>query len=141
VSNRYERGDYSYGERSFTESATGGALRVTRIQGHKTAINGVPHKTTKTVTVTDERGNTAEETQYVCTGATTFDLLSSTFYSYSEHGALTNRTVNGASVYDARYEERRLLWEMGETGEETEYKYGVLSVSVHDRFRGPLYIG
>ncbi len=93
----YERGDFNPTTRVFTPSGSGITTRVTKTVGASWSPDGLPNKTTRTLTVRTGAGVTLQETTQIYTGSG-YDTATVTDYFYDAAGRLTEVSQDGRTI-------------------------------------------
>ncbi|HEX3247804.1 MAG TPA: RHS repeat-associated core domain-containing protein [Pyrinomonadaceae bacterium] len=126
----YEKGDYVPNAdpalSQFTPNANGLAERDTIVHGTITSPNGVAFKTTKEITVRDQRGNKVLEETYVYNG-TDYERFEWTALTYDDRSqVLTARNHKGELTTSVWTGEQKTS-EIASSGIETTYTYDSLN--------------
>lgn len=108
----------------FTPNATGLAERQIVVHGTTAAPDGVANKTTRDVSITDERGRGVYQESYVYTGSG-FERIGWAAMTYNDRGQLTQMKRHNGTVSTAVYTGDQKTSETDESGVEIVYTYDV----------------
>lgn len=125
----YEKGNFLANPNpalsSFTADEDGVTSRATTIHGTSSSPGGIAFKTTKEVTIRDERGHELLQETYIYNGGS-YERLGWTSFSYDEEGRLQQTLRHNGRTSSTVWSGNRKQSETDDAGVETAYTYDAL---------------